>query len=281
MLDYKKPIPDVTFMSNKLPVANPSQEELVYMDDEFVCDSMYNHWVEDEGRPLPGSSPSIMVRKTVCEMLHKAEALLPEGYKFKIYDAYRPIAVQQALWDYFREVKKGENPGATEEEIDKATLFCISRPSYNILLPALHNTGGAVDLTIIDKDGKELDMGCKFDEFTPAAWTAYFEKNGENEVARDNRRMLYNVMMEAGFSNFPSEWWHYDFGTEKWGLNTVNMPVYGGILDAQVKNTVPYEHMDEIRDIDAKQQEIARQINALRENCEKLADEAAEITKKA
>ncbi len=99
MLDYKKPIPVIPFPSNKLPVPSPSLEPLVYMDDEFVCDSMYNHWVEDEGRPLPGSSPSIMVRETVFNMMKEAAKLLPEGYKFKIYDAYRPIAVQQALWD--------------------------------------------------------------------------------------------------------------------------------------------------------------------------------------
>ena len=68
--------------------------------------------------PLPGSSPSIMCRKTVFEMVEKAEALLPEGYKFSIYDAYRPVAVQQALWDYYRAKKVEQFPDATPEEID-------------------------------------------------------------------------------------------------------------------------------------------------------------------
>lgn len=283
MFDYKKPIPVFPFPSNKLPVPEPSLEPLVYLDDEFVCDSMYNHWVEDEGRPLAGSSPSIMVRETVYKMMKEAEKLLPEGYKFKVYDAYRPIAVQQALWDYFRNVKRKENPDVSEEEVDRLTLFCVSFPSYNVLMPSLHNTGGAVDLTILGPNGEELDMGCGFDEFTDAAWTTYFEDEGKgagtNDVARDNRRMLYNVMTEVGFTNFPSEWWHFDYGTEKWGLFTNNVPIYGGILDAEVKNSVPYDHMELIREIDKKEQELVKQIVELREKFPALEEEVVKVVK--
>ena len=134
MVDYSKPIPKVEFLSNKLPVPDPSDEPMVYMDDRFIMNSWYNKWPEQNGDPLPGSSPSIMCRKTVFEMVEKAEALLPEGYKFSIYDAYRPAAVQQALWDYFRAQKVRENPDADDAEIDRLTLFCVSFPSYNILL---------------------------------------------------------------------------------------------------------------------------------------------------
>ena len=69
MVDYKKPIPKIEFLSNKLPVADPSDEPMVYMDDKFICNSWYNKWPEDNGNPLPGSSPSIMCRKTVFEMV--------------------------------------------------------------------------------------------------------------------------------------------------------------------------------------------------------------------
>lgn len=281
MIDYMKPIPTVEFLSNKLPVPDPSDEPMVYMDDEFICDSKYFRWAERNGEALPGSSPSIMCRKTVCEMVKKAESLLPEGYRFVIFDAYRPIAVQQALWDYFRAVKASELPGATPEEIDHATQFCVSFPSYNILLPSLHNTGGAVDLTIAGPDGQELDMGCGFDEFTPVAWTAYYENGqegeGKNDQTRDNRRMLYNVMTAAGFTNFPAEWWHFDYGDEKWGLYTNNVPVYGGILDAGVRNSVPYEHMELVQESGQRQQELVSQMAALRKECCKLDDEVAAV----
>ena len=281
MLDYNKPIPTIEFPKNGLEVANPSQEEMVYLDDMFVCASAYNQWVEQDGKPLPGSSPSIMVRKTVAEMLKKAAAKLPEGYSFKIYDAYRPIAVQQALWDYFRAQKRAENPSITEEELDHITKFCVSFPSYNILKPSLHNTGGAVDLTIIDKDGNEVDMGCGFDEFTDRAWTTYYEPDsefdGDNDVARDNRRMLYNIMIDTGFTNFPSEWWHFDYGDEKWGQLTNNVPIYGGILDADVRNSVPYDNMELVKEANAEEQKVARQINDLRDECIKLDEKVAAV----
>jgi D-alanyl-D-alanine dipeptidase len=242
MIDYYKPIPDVEFLTDKIPVSEPSGETLVYLDDVFVCDSKYYRWAEMDGAALPGSSPSIMCRKTVCEMLKRAEALLPEGYRFVIYDAYRPISVQQALWDHFRAQKAKEFPDASPEEIDRQTQFCVSLPSYDIHLPSLHNTGGAVDLTIAGPDGRELDMGCEFDEFTGRAWTVYYEDGSEgaglNDAARDNRRLLYNVMTSAGFTNFPAEWWHFDYGDEKWALYTGKRPIYAGILDAKVRNSV-------------------------------------------
>jgi len=281
MTDFNKPIPKVEFLTNRLPVADPSDEPLVYMDDKFLCDSKYFRWVEMGGNALPGSSPSIMCRKTVCDMVERAEKLLPEGYRFVIFDAYRPAAVQQSLWDYFRRQKKIENPDKSEEEIDHLTRFCVSFPSYNVLLPSLHNTGGAVDLTIVGPDGKELDMGCEFDEFTDRAWTTYYEPgeagDGVNTVARDNRRMLYNVMTEVGFTNFPAEWWHFDYGNEKWGLYSNNAPVYAGILDARVRNTTPYNCMDIVREADAKQQEILDVIRDIRRKCKEMDDDVSAV----
>lgn len=238
-MDLNRPIPIIKFPENKMTVTKPLNEVLVCLNDCFDCDSKYNHWIEDNGNPLPGSSPHIAARKTVVDKLVKAEQLLPDGFHFKIYDAYRPIAVQQALWDYFRNKKRKENPNKTEEEIDKITAFCVSFPSYNVLEPSLHNTGGAVDLTITDKTGNELDMGCQFDDFTDKAWTSYYEPNCHNnkdsEIIRSNRRMLYNVMTEVGFTNLPSEWWHYDYGDDKWAQLNHTVPLYSGILDAKLQ----------------------------------------------
>lgn len=281
MTDYRKPIPETEFLSNKLPVPEPSDEEMVYLDDKFLCESKYYRWTEKGGTPLPGSSPSIMCRKTVYEMLKKAESFLPEGYRIKIFDAYRTIAVQTALWNYFRKIKEKENPGASSEEIDRQTLFCISYPSYDIFLPCLHNTGGSVDLTIVGPDGSELNMGSEFDEFTERAWTSYYEDaskgEGKDKEARENRRMLYNVMYATGFTNLPSEWWHFDYGNEKWGQYTGNVPIYGGILDAQVRNTVPYENMEMVRDMNEKEQKIADQIRVLRTECRSFHEKAASV----
>ena len=79
MIDYSKPIPKTDFPFGIVTVSDPSMDPFVYLDDEFDCDSAYFHWAEEGGMAVPGSSPHIMARKTVKEMLHKAEALLPES----------------------------------------------------------------------------------------------------------------------------------------------------------------------------------------------------------
>ena len=53
-------------------------------------------------------------------------------------------------------------------------------------------------------------MGTKFDEFTSRTHTSYYEDK-ENSVIKNNRRLLYNIMTSVGFTNMPSEWWHYDY----------------------------------------------------------------------
>ena len=233
--DLTRPVPKTEFLTDRIRVAHPSGEPLVCMNDRFSCSSYYNSWPEIGGRPLPGSSPVIRCRKTVFEMLEKAESILPEGLRFLVLDAYRAVDVQQALWDHYRAIFAAEHPDASPEELDRITLFCVARPSRDVLLPSLHNTGGAVDLTLIGADGKMLDMGTDFDEFTPRAWTCWYEDGEEGSgvdiTVRDNRRILYNVMTSAGFTNLPSEWWHYDYGDEKWALYTKNAPLYGGIPD--------------------------------------------------
>lgn len=263
--DLDMPIPHTEFPYGFLRIEDPSDEPLVYLDDEFECDSDYYHWNEIGGKPLPGSSPSIMARQTVRDMLHRAEDMLPEGYHFRILDAYRPIAVQQALWDHYRAQFRAEMPDLTEEELDMHTRTCVSMPSYDVLQPSIHNTGGAVDLTVIGPDGEPLDMGTTFDAFSDATWTDYFEpglghdaETGDtatepdaqdtaaepsvndtaNISARKNRRMLYNVMTAAGFTNLPSEWWHYDYGDNMWAQLTGGKAIYAGILDADVRGKV-------------------------------------------
>ena len=96
-------------------------------------------------------------------------------------------------------------------------------------------------------------------------------------MARANRRMLYNVMIEAGFTNFPAEWWHFDYGDEKWGLFTDNAPIYGGVLDTDLKDQVPYDNMELVRKSNAEQMEMVKQIKSLRQSCKALDEEVASV----
>lgn len=203
----------------------------------ILCDSQYY------AQGIDGALKDCYARETVASKLLDAQKHLPDGLRFKIYDAYRPIEVQQRLWNYYRNCIKIKEPGLTEEELDRKTGFFVSKPSFDADNPSLHNTGGAVDLTIVTKDGYALNMGTLFDDFTDRAWTNHFEDNYEkaehNTEVRDNRRLLYDVMTRVGFTNLPSEWWHYDYGTKFWAYFTENRAIYKGILEHDLPDRFP------------------------------------------
>jgi D-alanyl-D-alanine dipeptidase len=85
----------------------------------------------------------------------------------------------------------------------------VSNPMY-VADPkkgSIHNRGGAVDITLVDKNGNELDMGTKFDHFGKEAGHNYLQLS---ENVLENRTLLREVMLNNGFTAFESEWWHYN-----------------------------------------------------------------------
>lgn len=180
---------------------------------------------------LPGAISRCLMRQSVASRLLKALEFLPPGYGFQIFDAWRPIAVQQALFDQYSQQVREQTAGLalSEEQIVERVRQFVSIPSYDPFHPSVHNTGGAIDLTILDAQGRPLPMGTAFDDFTPAAHTDYFEMYPHTQACK-NRRLLYACMTQAGFTNLPSEWWHYDFGTGFWSYYTGEPAMYTGIL---------------------------------------------------
>lgn len=230
------PIPKIAVPSIRDYEIIPNNEDIISLSDAgfFVSSAYYNQGV-------PGSYKDCYARGSVAKMLKEAEASLPNDLRFKIWDGYRPICIQKRLWNFYRQeiINKHKDDNLSEEEIDFKTSFFVSKPSDDIKQPSLHNTGGAVDLTLITKDGYELNMGTQFDDFTGRAWTNHFEEEELNETVRDNRRILYQAMIKAGFTNLPSEWWHYDYGDKFWAYFTGNTAIYQGILDIEFPNRFP------------------------------------------
>jgi D-alanyl-D-alanine dipeptidase len=166
------------------------------------------------------------LRKGAADRLISAANRLPEGYKFVIFDAYRPLAVQQALFDSFKEIVKKEMPGASEDEISEATQKYVSLPSSDLTRPSPHATGGAVDLSILGPDGQPLNMGTDFDSFEPQAGTGYFRDRAGDEQIHRNRQLLYTLLVDEGFTNYPEEWWHFDYGNQFWGHISGKQAIY-------------------------------------------------------
>jgi len=209
----------------------------LFCDEKFVelqDNEMFDICMQYPLMGMQEATKRCLVREAVYEMLCKAHANLPQGYRFRILDAWRPFELQKELYVKYsnRIIHDFALENCTEEERNYTIQKFVSKPVFNRELPPVHTTGGAIDLTIIDPDGQELDMGTGFDAFTDKTYTAYFEDK-DNAVIRDNRRMLYHAMCKVGFVNLPSEWWHYDFGDRFWAYYNGKPAIYKGIFSVE------------------------------------------------
>jgi D-alanyl-D-alanine dipeptidase len=150
--------------------------------DNFVKEKMYNC-----GRCFlrPEVAAAIV-------LAHKK--LQKKGLGLKIFDGYRPRPFQQRLWDKVPDDRYVTNPKKG----------------------SMHNRGAAVDLTIVDKKGKELDMGTAFDFFGEKAYQTCTDlpKN-----VLENRKLLRETLAEFGFNHIRTEWWHYSYTKKKYALS--------------------------------------------------------------
>jgi D-alanyl-D-alanine dipeptidase len=85
-------------------------------------------------------------------------------------------------------------------------------------MPPPHSTGAAIDVTLQDQNGREVNMGSDIDEVSPRSFPDYF-RLGDSPEARKfhaNRELLYAVMSSSGFQRHPNEWWHFSLGDQMW-----------------------------------------------------------------
>ena len=130
------------------------------------------------------------LRKSTAEALVKAnEAFKQLGYRIKLFDCYRPLSVQKKMWKIL--------PGT----------HYVANPAKG----SKHNRGAAVDLTLVDAQGKELNMGTPFDFFGKEAHHTYTEHSKE---VLENRKLLKETLNKYNFKSIYSEWWHYEYRPE-------------------------------------------------------------------
>ncbi|MDY2960628.1 MAG: M15 family metallopeptidase [Hornefia sp.] len=231
------------FISEPIPIiGDPGNcERRAFIDSPLVEIHQSEKILIDMQYPALGfknGEKRCMARKEVVEMLYKAADLLPKGYKFVIWDAWRPFALQKELFVYYSEriIKEFHLENKTKEEQEIEIGKFIANPVFDRELPPAHTTGGAIDLTIMGPDGKYLEFGTKFDAFTEKTRAGYYEtinvdNNPKAEEIRNNRRFLYNLMKEVGFGNLPSEWWHYEYGDKNWADIQGKAAIYDGIFE--------------------------------------------------
>jgi len=164
--------------------------DLMVIDSTFVLDIKYateDNFLNEKVYDCP---KCILKYKTI-EKLLKAKTIADSlGFQLKIFDCYRPLSVQKKMWKIL------PNPSY------------VANPSKG----SIHNRGGAVDLTLLDAQGNELDMGTAFDFFGKAS-AHHYTNLSENILA--NRRLLKSIMTQSGFLPLASEWWHYNLPVEE------------------------------------------------------------------
>lgn len=187
-----------------------------------------------------GSQPECYAREDVFERLLRAATLLPSDLRLIVLDAWRSPIVQKELFHRCCAAFRSTHAKASEEEIIALAQQYVALPSVSPSSPSPHVTGGAVDVSIATREGKMLSFGSVFDYPKEISYTRALENmleqyEGKEELlgeqerqGLENRRLLYSVMIEAGFVNYSCEWWHFEYGTQRWALcNGHKDAIYG------------------------------------------------------
>lgn len=201
-------IEDTVFTGEKKPGPDRLEKSMIAaglvniqdIDSTIMVNLKYSSADNFLSSDVYGDLEDCYLQKDVAEKLALAQLLLKSKYPYYsliVYDGARPRSVQQIMWNMLK-MPPGEK-----------TRY-LSPPGSG----SLHNYGAAVDISIADENGKELDMGTKFDYFGELAYPAMEEQmsiQGKLSFQQlSNRKLLRSVMQQSGFFNIETEWWHFN-----------------------------------------------------------------------
>lgn len=170
-------------------------------DERFIIELPYASTNNFTKQQLYDTINGLFLQKEVSERLSRCQDLLDSlrpGYRIKIFDGVRPLQTQQEMWD----------------ALDTMSVWLRGKFVSNPRQGSIHNFGTAVDVTICDAQGRELDMGAGYDDFRPIAYPsreAEFLRKGELKPFQvENRQLLRQVMRSQKFTHISTEWWHFN-----------------------------------------------------------------------
>lgn len=160
---------------------------------------------------IPYLGADIVVRRTLAKKLARLNEQLESKYqlRLKIVYGYRHPQIQQQYFDARRAVLAKENPGIVAIKLDELTHSFVAIPSI-----AGHPTGGAIDVTLVDRQG-EIDMGTAIADYSDPSKIRTFSTRCTRQQKK-NRQILLNAMLSQGFAPFYGEWWHFSYGDREW-----------------------------------------------------------------
>ena len=188
---------------------------------DLIEEIRYNSDHNFVGRRIAGYEESVaLLTKECAEALKKvADELREEGYRLKIYDAYRPDDAVQDFRKWVGNMKDQKMKDEFYPDIEKSELF---KAGY-ISSRSKHRHGSTVDMTLCDQKGNELDMGGHFDFFSETSHSDHTESLTEEQ--QENRKLLREAMERNGFKIANTEWWHFSLIEEPYPKENFNFPV--------------------------------------------------------
>ncbi|MGQ4484360.1 M15 family metallopeptidase [Streptomyces sp. SAS_281] len=145
------------------------------------------------------------VREGILARLKHARSILPAGTDLLFIEGYRPLALQQRYFTAYRDELAAAHPDWTPEQLHQAASRYVSPPEI-----APHSAGAAVDVTLVDQDGHELDLGTRVNATPEESNGACFtHASNLSDQACHHRMLLLNAMKSAGFTNYGTEFWHF------------------------------------------------------------------------
>jgi D-alanyl-D-alanine dipeptidase len=197
-----------------------SAEELV--DVRTYDQTISTHYIKQDMIAYTGDT--MYVRKSLAEKLARVnKKLSSRGYRLEVVYGYRHPEVQRRYFEGRRNALKTEYPDMDESALDRMTHGFVAIPDV-----AGHPAGAAVDLTIIDRDGKDINMGMKIADYSDPDHILTDAPDITTEQA-ENRRLLHDLMVKEGFAPFYGEWWHFSYGDREWAAFYNKKALYGAI----------------------------------------------------
>lgn len=213
----KHPTPDTIPIIDPLP---RDGSKTAYHDREPLCvipaDLRQDHVYHQKGWD---PNPRMYARAGIIKKLRAINGHLASRHSVEliIFNAYRPVFVQELMrQSFFREIKD-RRPDATEEQLWEEVDHYAAPAVKNLAHPSPHSTGGAIDCGLWDRNANALvDMGTAFDELSPLS-AAYAFKAARDPAGRrihQNRRFFFDAVEMESFVVNPYEWWHISWGTQ-------------------------------------------------------------------
>ena len=193
--------------------------EISSIIDDAAFDIRYYSPNNFTGNKIDGykAPRAYMTKKALNALATAAKDLREQGYRLLIWDSYRP---QKAVDNFVRWINDPEDNGDKTfyPNLQKSDLLV----GNYIMAKSGHTRGSTVDLTIIKKDGSFVDMGGTFDLFSEISHPDYPDLTDEQ---KNNRKILHDAMIKAGFKAIDSEWWHFTLKDEPYKDTYFNFDV--------------------------------------------------------